>query len=340
MIGGEFDIDLGRVQSQNDSDVLTNDVTTFATGRSALYYILLDIKQRRRVSKVLIPDYLCSSVLVPISKCGLECVFYPLNDQLEMDREAFASHYENGAAVLIINYFGLMNLQPQIEYVRNLDAHAIIIEDDVQAYYEFSKSLGEVDYKFTSLRKSFAQPDGGLVKSRTKLKSAEPPNQFHQYKVAGSILKSLRNPLYYDDKVYLELFEKGESQIDDDIENGMSNISRQLLAQTDIHRMALIRQRNAQYIVNGLHQLDISPILPLNENKVPLFVPVWLNNRDKVRRYMFQHEVFCPIHWPQDDMPVKKGAEMAKHELSLIVDQRYGHEDMDVIIGLLSDCLK
>ena len=44
---------------------------------------------------------------------------------------------------------------------------------------------------------------------------------------------------------------------------------------------------------------------------------------------------FCPLHWSLDGMPLKKGAEMAQHELSLIVDQRYAINDMDWILSLL-----
>ena len=50
---------------------------------------------------------------------------------------------------------------------------------------------------------------------------------------------------------------------------------------------------------------------------------------------MFEHEVFCPVHWPLEGMEVKKGKKMAEHELSLICDQRYGKDDMDLILSLI-----
>lgn len=72
-----------------------------------------------------------------------------------------------------------------------------------------------------------------------------------------------------------------------------------------------------------------------NCNHIPLCIPVYLENRDEVRRSMFQHEVFCPVHWPLEGLPVKKGKEMAEHELSLIVDQRYVEKDIISMINLL-----
>ena len=341
MMGGEFDIDVQRIQSQWQNNILSEGVATFATGRSALYYIIKVAMAEKGIAQVMVPDYLCSSVLVPIRKLGFEPLFYPLNDNLEMDKTKFSELYRKGSLVIIINYFGLMDITNQVQYVRELDADAVIVEDDVQAYYEFEKTYTDVEFRFTSLRKWFALPDGGLVKSKQfPLPSVDTPNTFHQYKVAGSILKTFRNPNYYDDSVYLDLFEKGEGLIDEDIEKGMSAITREHISYTAVDRIAYIRNRNANYIIEGLKHLNIDPILPITERKTPLFVPIWLEDRNKVRRTMFQHDVFCPVHWPLEGMPVKKGAEMAEHELSIIIDQRYTHDDMNLILNLIEDNIK
>ena len=230
----------------------------------------------------------------------------------------------------------LQNLQNQVAYVRSLNKDAIIIEDDVQGFYEFQKELIGVDYKFTSLRKTFACPDGGLVKTENLLPEVNTVNKFHQYKLAGSILKSLRKPEYYDDAVYLSMFEKGESMIDDEIAEGMSDMAVDIITKTDIDRLAYIRRRNAKFICDGLESLGLNTFLPVTEDKIPLFVPVYLDDRNKVRKYMFQHNCFCPVHWPLEGMNVKKGAEMAEHELSIIVDQRYTNADMEYILDLIA----
>ena len=336
IIGGEFDVDLQSLKYSHSGNVCLDDLYKYSTGRSALYHILLDVKKRNNISKILLPDYLCSSVVIAAEKADVEVVFYPLNDKLELDEKHFANHYEDKCAVLLINYFGLQNLQKQVAYVRSLNKDAIIIEDDVQGFYEFQKELIGVDYKFTSLRKTFACPDGGLVKTENLLPEVKTVNKFHQYKLAGSILKSLRKPEYYDDAVYLSIFEKGESMIDDEIAEGMSNMAIDIISKTDIDRLSYIRRRNAKFICDGLESLGLNTILPVTEDKIPLFVPIYLEDRNKVRKYMFQHNCFCPVHWPLEGMNVKKGAEMAEHELSIIVDQRYTNEDMEYILDLIS----
>ena len=167
MIGGEFQIAVTDILNAESRQFNNPDVYAYSFGRAALYQILIYLKQEKGVTAVLLPDYLCNSILVPIQKLGLSYSFYPIDEQLELEKKSFAELYKNGSAVLLINYFGLQDLGTQIKDIRNFDKNAIIIEDDVQAYYEFKKPLSDVDFKFTSLRKTFAVPDGGLVKKNT-----------------------------------------------------------------------------------------------------------------------------------------------------------------------------
>lgn len=334
MIGGEYHIAITDILNAVNRHKDEPDVYKYASGRAALYQILKYLKLERGVNCVLLPDYLCSSVLVPVKKLELEFEFYPIDEALDLEKEAFIALYKTGTAVLVINYYGLKDLTEQVSFIRSLDKDAFIIEDDVQAYYEFKKPLGDVDFKFTSLRKTFALPDGGLVKTDYPLPKVEAPNTFGQYKAAAGLLKSMRDG-NFNDQIYLEMFEKGEGLIDSELECGMSCIAEKLYNIVDEERVKVRRLNNAKYLFDNLEKKGIRPILPLTEDHVPLFVPIYLKNRNVVRERMFQQEVFCPVHWPLEGMPLKRGADMAEHELSLIVDQRYGQKEMNKIISLL-----
>lgn len=334
MIGGEFPIAVTDILNASIQHSEAHDVYSYSSGRAALYQILKFLKNEKGVNQILLPDYLCSSVLVPVKALGLDFTFYPIDNQLELEAPNFSKLYKKDSAVLVINYFGLKDLTNQIQAIRSLDKNAIIIEDDVQAYYEFKKPLGDVDFKFTSLRKTFAVPDGGLVKTKYQLYRLETPNTFGQYKAAAALLKSLREG-NFNDQIYLEMFEKGESLIDSELECGMSNIAVKLFDALEEERVKIRRLNNAQYLVEQLLKLGIKPLLPLLDDHVPLFIPIILNNRNDVRKRMFQNEVFCPIHWPIEGIEVNRGSIMAAHDLSLIVDQRYNVNDMNQIISLI-----
>lgn len=334
MIGGEYPIAVTDILNSGSRSKDEPDVYKYASGRAALYQILKYLKSEKGVNRVLLPDYLCSSVLVPVKALELKYEFYPIDEALELEKDVFSKLYEPNIAVLVINYYGLKDLAKQVSFIRSLNKDAIIIEDDVQAFYEFKKPLGEVDFKFTSLRKTFAVPDGGLVKTNHKLPKIETPNTFGQYKAAAGLLKSMREG-NFNDQIYLEMFEKGESIIDSELECGMSQIAEKLYGSSDEEHMKIRRLNNARHLVEQLKKHGVKPLLPLKEGHVPLFIPIILKNRDEVRKIMFQHEVFCPVHWPLEGMDLKRGKVMAETELSLIIDQRYGQKEMDEIIKLL-----
>lgn len=334
MIGGEFPIAVTDILNAKVSFHLEEDCYAYASGRAALYQILKYLKEQKQITHVLLPDYLCSTILVPIHKLGVSYSFFPLNEKLELEIDTFRQAYRKDVAVLLINYFGLQDLTSQINHIRSVDEKAIIIEDDVQAYYEFIKPLGDVDFKYTSLRKTFAIPDGGFVKTNHPLPIIDKSNTFGQYKAAAGFMKAMRNGCF-DDDVYLDISKIGNSKIDDELECGMSLISQKLYAIADIEDVNQRRISNARYLLGKLEEMGIKPLLPLHDDKVPLFLPITLNNRDEVRRKMFEHEIFCPVHWPLEGMDVKLGKELAKTELSLIVDQRYGEKEMDLILSLI-----
>lgn len=340
IIGGEFNVDLNSLKYNQIDHEVFGGLYKYSTGRSALYYILIDIKERYNIHKILLPDYLCSSIITAAEKAEMQIKHYELDENLEINKNHFSNIYEKDCAILIINYFGLQNSTNQVTYIRSINAEAVIIEDDVQAYYEFLKDLNGTNYKFTSLRKTFACPDGGLVKTNNYMPSASSINRFHQYKFAASILKTIQKPEYYDDDIYLQFFTKGESLINEEILSGGSNLTEIIIQNTNIEQLANTRKANSKFIVKGLNSLGIKTIIPIESEKTPLFIPIYLKDRNKVRKYLFQHNVFCPIHWPIDGMKVKKGAEMAEHELSLIIDQRYTVKDMEFILNLISDNIR
>jgi hypothetical protein len=216
----------------------------------------------------------------------------------------------------------------------------VIIPDNVQAPYEMLNET-EADYTFSSFRKAFPVADGSWVITKKQvLPQYERINEFAQYKIAASYLKVIRNQHLFNDEVYLDLFHKGEMMIDDDYQTDMTQLSKDILANMEWSRWAILRKRNAETIIAGLKDLGISPIIPLKENAVPLFIPIRIENRDRVRKAMFSNNIFLPVHWPVEaefKNRLKRGSDLAEHELSIIVDQRYSVSDMKRILSIIEN---
>ena len=332
MLGGEFEIDLGI---QRDAFQPASDTYYYASGRAALYQILKSMKNR--VNKIWFPDWLCHTMVEAAQKAGFEYEFYELSDMFLATVEALdAKSFKDGCLVLLLNYFGLQDLTSTAKAIKEAYPNTIVIEDDVQAYWEFAERENPyADYRFTSLRKALPIPDGGLVYTKHTLPIVTGENTFAPLKFKAGVMKQNRGRDGIKDEDYLSLFKQGDALIPENYESVMSEDSKRLFAGTDLHRAKAQRQSNAKYLTERLAEKGIPPLIEVTEDSVPLFVPVYLENRDEVRRRMFQHEVFCPVHWPLEGMSVKKGKEMAEHELSLIVDQRYTDKDMDLMLSLL-----
>lgn len=336
VIGGEMEIAADApARCLLSADDIADLGTACSSGRSALVAILRHIRGRG-VRRVWLPDYLCASVPDAVRHAGMEYRFYDLGADLLPDAGALAASLAATDAVLLVNYFGM---QDHAALVRRLRAEsaAVIIEDDVQAFYSYlNPGAGMADYAFTSLRKWFAVPDGGLARAAdgTALPGFSRENLFWVYKYSGLLLKAAGHG--DDDSLFLDILRKGERMIDAEMETSVSACTLRLLAGVDMAGAAEQRRANARVILDGLENIGLAPLLRPADGDVPFFIPIYLANRDEVRRKMFENRIFCPVHWPLEGLPLRTGARMEAHELSLITDQRYGPADMARILDILS----
>lgn len=334
MIGGEFEIEWSKLEHERHVALAPNEYA-YSSGRAALFQILSHVRDAMGVQRILLPEYLCDSIVTTVLKADFEYAFYPLKEFFEIDEQGLQKAYQPNSSILIINYFGLTNVERQKHVIKAHYPSAIIIEDDVQAYYEYVKPLGVEEFKFTSLRKWFAIPDGGLVKTKHPLSVVKQQNGFTPFKLAGAIIKERRDILN-DDKIYLNLFEKGEELLEADYENGMSSISQYLYAAIDADAIYQQRKKNAEALLQGIKGIPSAQLLmSVGEDKVPLFIPIALPNRDAVRRRFINADIFMPIHWP--NQLTEHAQQIERTELSLIIDQRYNEDDMQRILEILNE---
>lgn len=331
IIGGEFAID-SRLLSKNEKSIELQ----YSSGRSALYSILMHIKGKRR--KILLPSYLCDSITRTVIDAGWEYVFYTIDEFLHpLMNEHLCSKIKEYDAILLINYFGIIDLKVDISKIRRNSVDICIIEDDVQAFYVMNDSLA--DYSFTSLRKWFPCPDGAMMHANG-LEKIEPcikmENEWSQYKLAGNLLKE--QSCYIDDSIMLSLLDKGEALLEDGYLSTCSEASRHIFANLDLDRIAHQRKKNAYILHCELDKLGIRHMY--SDGEVPLFIPIFVENRDELRRTFFAEQIFVPKHWPRISDELNGMNPLYDTELSLICDQRYGAEDMLKQIGVIKNFFK
>ncbi len=324
-IGGEYEI---NPQELNDLEILKtpNKTSMFSNGRSALMFILKQISIQN-TSIVYLPYYICPSVVSACKNSKFKVKFYELDEKFLFPINLL-SKIEHNSSIILVNYFGFINNNKIIKTIKNKRPDIITINDSVQSFWTFNKSIA--DYSFTSLRKQFAIPDGALIYHNNKIikpSSKIKENNFFTKKVQASVSKFKKE----EDYIYLNLFEEGEKILDNEKSiTKASIIAESIFNKTDFETITTKRKKNYKtiYELGQKHSLDF--IFPYSEEIIPLCVPIKINNRNKIRKELFQNNIFLPIHWLSDyyNKKSKMSKEMADNEISLIIDQRYSEDAM------------
>ncbi len=335
VIGGEFEIDHRFTRGiKKDLPAAFNKGYFYSSGRAAIFHIL-NFSVSTGKQKILLPDYLCDSIVDAVKLTSIPFEFYSINSDLSINIDSVREKYNDKCLLLIINYFGGADIHNEIKKIRSVSSTASIILDNAQALFSMFESF-DVDFMFTSFRKQLPVPDGAWVISRNaELFQCEENNSFAQYKFAAGLLKNNKQFVSVSDQVYLDLFKKGDSLILSNINSKISDITTTILKSIDFDSIRQKRIDNSQYLIEGLHKIGISPIINFSNNVVPLFVPVFIHNRDHLRQKMRNHNIFIPVHWPQCEEVTSPDKRLYGEELSLIIDQRYSKNHMSKILSLI-----
>jgi len=340
-IGGDFEIEPSLLI--NNKLEFKPKGYLFSSGRIALHVILGFLKNEKNINEILLPDYLCESIIKTAENNNLKISFYKLDHSFNPDKNCFPLSLTN-KAILVINYFGLIDIHDTISFIKKNTRDCPIILDEVQALSEIYNE-SNADFTFASFRKFLPVPDGGWLVSndeRFTFDGSFKHANFYQEKLAGGILKYYAKSVQLEDHIYLKHFEEGEKMLDNynDITT-ISEISEIILSNLEGKLDNYFKQRliNANFILEGLKRLEIPTLFPINIiSGAPLVIPIILKNREIVRKKFFENKIFLPIHWPVPSTyreSLLTGKAVEKTELSIVVDHRYSPDDLQRILDIL-----
>ena len=328
IIGGMFGLESARPSG----DSATADQPTFlsgrsirlATGRSA--FRLLETLLAPKT--VWMPSYLCGVVLDAFHTARVR--FYPIDEHLKVAGDKWLTEVARGDIVVYIDYFGFSDWSHW-----GAEAHrrgAWVVEDACQSMLS-AEFCRHAHYVIFSPRKFVGVPDGGILLAQGACTLPEsqlppPPAGWWLEALEASKLRA-EFDRHGGDREWFELFRKTDPS--GPIEPArMSELSSLLLDNSvNFEEIAQRRRENYMALLEGLSEFALFPDLP--ELVVPLGFPVRLRDRDAVRKALFEHEIFPPVHWPLDGLVPKEFEQshrLSRESLTLPCDQRYGKEDM------------
>ena len=304
VIGGE--IELKR---------FLNKIIYTDSGRSSLKLLL----QTRSIKKVLLPDYLCEVIIEILKNENIEFDFYHINEDLSFDIESIKS--KEFDALYIINYFGI-----QHEKIKGMEEDKIIIEDNV-FFFDFENDMNyENWFAFNSYRKITSLADGSLIK--TNLKVTERNSKISYFSTLKYKAKFLKYDYIYNKKGkeenYLRLFNKAEKIVGKKIAY-ISNESIYLLSKLNYDNIMRIRKKR----FNKLYSTFEPFCLNKKVNEYSFFV-LKVENRDNIRKKLFKHKIFLPVHWPKVTENI-----LYDKVLSVPLFENYSDEEFEYMFNIL-----
>lgn len=350
------------------------------SGRTALEYIIRDILEEHHVTSVLMPSYCCHTMIEPFVRHGIKVRFYDvyfngskglcaeLPEELDALENQDKSQYKSQDSEIFyyMTYFGLSKLCGlDLEAIRK--SYRLVIEDQTHSWLSDGRQGGKdtfADYTYISFRKwtglygiaEARKSTGGFIPNIGNSGDAYTDRRKGAMRLKKGFIekqKSLGNGI--GDKQEKEYIQKCKKEFLEELGEAERYIGSDYVGYTPPAESMLqfmsvdwdfIKERrrsNADFLLEGLKDIPGCTLIYKNRRKTdtPLFVPVLIeDNRDGLRKYLIDHDVYCPVHWPLSEYHEgisDKGKEIYSKELSLVCDQRYGRADMERVIRLIKD---
>lgn len=316
------------------------------SGRGAISLLLRQIEPTNK--SVLLPAYICDSVILPFIEQGYSCHFYDINLDLSPDIESMCSYNQIGVLVHM-GYYGFSTNSTIKNLIQEYKAEStIIIEDVTHTLFSTYARFDSNDYYIASLRKWFGLPSGGMLASATRpLESNLLQNDSNFPTMRRKALELKSKYLKCKDSglktSYLSLFSEAESLLEMNVSpHKIDDLSATIVKALDHKALINKRRTNFLSLSDGLDNISSIDKLftELPKDICPMFYPVILNrNRSQIRTELSQEKIYCPIHWPIPDncniTKLRNVSRIYDTILSIPCDQRYGEQDMERLLSVL-----
>ena len=290
------------------------------TGRNALEFILRSIGE---VKGVYLPYYTCEVVLEPLKRLHIPWMYYHINAQFEINDEI---NPRTGESIITNNYFGIKD-----DYIRRLVAkfgdHLIV--DCAQAL--FAKPIPGVKC-FYSTRKFVGVADGGVA-----YLGGVTGDRVHVNEVECTVDHDshLYKRKEFGAEVGFADYQSNEIKLDNQPIRWMSGTTKRILEHIDYDRIIRKRRANFEYLNAALVEKNFLILPDLDSFVCPMVYPFVTRIDRNLRKELIEHKVFVAKYWPnvRQLRDYYTEYDLANRVVPIPIDQRYGIEEMDVIIN-------
>lgn len=290
------------------------------TGRNALLYLL----SAKKIRKIYLPHFLCDSISDTLSKNKVDYEYYSIGKDFF---PIFNKKFKKDEFLYVVNYYGQIT-DCAIEDFR--EKYKNIIVDNTQAF--FQKPIADIDTIY-SCRKYFGIPDGSYLSTNVALDESleEDHSSLRMKHILGRFEGQASD--YYNE------FNKNDEAFKKLPIKRMSKLTRNLLGAIDYEKVIEIRNNNFEYLHKCLGKINI---LNIKSPYGPFAYPYYVKNGIQIRKKLAEKKIYIPTLWPnvlKESMKDSVEYDYAANILPLPCDQRYGIDDMKILLKELDSCI-
>ena len=350
-IGSEFDL---MPLSDSYFELLSGQFSEsifLRSGREALGLIAESIYSDRKV--ILLPSYICSSMVRPFEERGWRVFYYELSESLFVEAKNLMSIIKESHPdlLLIMSYFRAYNYESLLSQIKKESPLTKVIFDFTHCLLDFELIRNQyIDYYVASLRKWFGVAGGSVLLSKEKVDK-------------GVILTE-------DNSIYKELKEKalaakygylssGEGETKKSFKQDIATAD-QCLVYDEIHYISEADKKrilsiNAMQVKqrrnNNLKHLwqrikDVRGIKCLidvdsHDSNANFMLPLLVDNRPSIQKSLADQGIYAQVVWRvPDEAPCENSRNVYKQILCIPIDQRYNYWDMEYAASIIKKIIR
>lgn len=308
----------GYIEFENyHGNMLHEGAISLNCGRNALAYLC----EAKKIKKLYLPYFLCSSVPNLCKKIDAEYGYYHINGKFE---PIFNQVLGEGEWLYIVNFYGQLDNDYLTAWKQK---YSRVIIDNAQSYFQMP--VEGVDTLYTC-RKYFGVADGAFLYTDAKLNRELPQDEsFERMHFLLGRFERSANEFYSEYVANNKLFATEPVKL-------MSRLTENILRGIDYAGVAKRRQENFEFLDAELRNMNE---LKLKSVHGAFMYPFLIQNGATVRKELQKEKIYIPTLWPNVmEECLRNSLEycFAANILPIPVDQRYGIEDMEYLVEVIN----
>lgn len=286
-------------------------------GRNALAYLL----KARRITKIVIPKFLCDSVQKVCERENVQVRYYSIGkDFFPIDVALSPDEW-----LYIVNFYGQLSNAD----LKNLsDKYKRVIVDNAQAYFQMP--ISNVDTLYTC-RKFFGVADGAFLYTDSRIDyELDVDESFERMRFLLGRFERTASEFYSEYVLNNDLFEtqpiKKMSRLTDNLLRG---ISYDFVKQRRTKNFEILHEA-----FSNINKLDL--VVP----EGAFMYPLYLEDGGDIRKILQLRKIYIPTLWP-DVFDIceqfELEADMAKNILPIPCDQRYDEKSILNFVKIMEE---